>query len=250
MDSPKRVGYFQRMIIVTLALWAIARTILAIILFRHNRVMRAEMGMSSGLVLLWMLLGGGFMYFFRDRIKAFVEPMPGNWKLRFFLMATFLAMCEEVVTTLMTNCAPLFGVKMGEAYITASGNYLDVITCHSVIVFLPPFAAWTWLFSRYDFSPFESFVCFGIYGFLGEGIFGGLHLADLGFWIFVYGLMIYLPAYVFADHRGKHRVSWLQYLMGAVGPFVCTIPWVLLLKLTYLRHHPDIHFPPIKTGLQ
>ena len=44
-----------------------------------------------------------------------------------------LAMLEEVVTTSMTNCAPLFGVKIGEAYITASSNYFDVILRHSVV---------------------------------------------------------------------------------------------------------------------
>jgi hypothetical protein len=210
--------------------------------------MRAEMEMASGLVLLWVVLGGGLMYLFRDRIKAFLKPALLHWRVSFFVLATLLAMCEEVITTLMTNCAPLFGVKLGEAYITASANYFDVISCHSVVVFLPAFAAWTWLFSRYDFSPFETFVSFGIYGFFGEAIFGGFHLADVPFWILVYGLMIYLPAYVFADLRGKRQVGWLQYIMGAVGPFVCTVPWVLLLKLTFLRHHPDVHFPPIRTN--
>ena len=172
--------------------------------------------------------------------------MSANWRFSFFLLATAMAMSEEVITTLMTNCAPLFGVKLGEAYITASANYFDVIGCHSVVTFLPPFAIWAWLYSRYDYSPFEVFVCFGIYGFLGETIYGGFHPTEIGFWIFVYGLMIYLPAYVFADYRGKVKVSWLQYLMGSAGLFVGTIPWVLLLKLTVLRNHPDVHFPPIR----
>ena len=244
--SLNRVRHLQSAFVVALALWVVARTSLVTIASWHNRIMRAELGMASGLILLWIVLGGGLMYLFRDRIKAFLKPMSANWRISFFLLATLLAMCEEVVTTLMTNCAPLFGVKLGEAYITASANYFDVIACHSVVVFLPAFAAWTWLFSRYDYSPFEAFVSFGVYGFLGEAIYGGFHLADVGFWILVYGLMIYLPAYVFADHRGPRRVSWLQYVLGAVGPFVCTIPWVVLLRLTFLRHHPDIHFPPIR----
>lgn len=212
--------------------------------------MRAEMDMATGLVVLWIVLGGSLMYLFRDRIKGVLQPKVTHWKLGFFLMAVALAMCEEAVTTLMTNCAPLFGVKVGEAYITASANYLDVISCHSVITFLPPFAAWTWLLSRYDFSPFEAFICFGIYGFIGEGIFGGFHWFDIGFWIFVYGLMVYLPTYVFGQDRARHRASWQHYIIASIGPFVGTIPWVLLLKFTYLRHHPDIHFPPINTALQ
>ena len=69
-----------------------------------------------------------------------------------------MALLEEAVTTTMTNCAPLLGVSLGQAYITASSNYFDVILGHSVIVFVPQFAAWAWLLSRYDFQPAEVFL--------------------------------------------------------------------------------------------
>ncbi|MGO8698477.1 MAG: hypothetical protein ACLQVY_12240 [Limisphaerales bacterium] len=231
--------------ILTLALWMVGRTIYVLKVVWPQPIMRAVLEMAAGLVLFWVLLGGTLMYLFRDPIKARWLRLPCDWRVSFFLLATLLAMSEEVVTTLMTNCAPLLGVKAGQAYITASSNYFDVICCHSVVTFLPAFALWAWLLSRYDFSPFDAFLCFGIYGNIGEGIFGGFRPADTPFWIFVYGLMLYLPAYVFAGHRGKRRVSWLQYLMGSVGAMVCAIPWVLFLKLTLLRNHPDIHFPPI-----
>jgi hypothetical protein len=52
------------------------------------------------------------------------------------LFCTLLALAEEAVTTTMTNLAPLFGVKMGEVAITASANYIEVVTQHSVIVFV------------------------------------------------------------------------------------------------------------------
>jgi hypothetical protein len=250
MARANRSGNLQKVIFSALAILLVARTALVVITSRHNRVMRAEMDMASGLVLLWIVVGGGLMYLLRDRIKALLQPLAGRWRLWFFLMAVTLALCEEVVTTLMTNCAPLFGVKIGEAYITASTNYLDVVACHSVITFLPAFAVWTWLLSRYNFSPFETFICFGIYGFIAEAIFGGLRWLDIGFWIFVYGLMIYLPAYVFAQHRAKHKVRWMHYVIASVGPFFGTIPWVLLLKFTFLSHHPDVHFPPINTALK
>jgi hypothetical protein len=232
--------------ICSLALWTVGRTVFVTVVVWHNRIMKAELEMASGLILLWVIMAGGMMYLFRDAIKAGLERMRLDWRISFFLLATALAMSEEMITTLLTNCAPLLGVKLGEAYITASSNYFDVICCHSVVTFLPPFAAWTWLYSRYDFSPFEVFVSFGLYGMIGEGIFGGFRLADVPFWILVYGLMIYLPAYVFADRRGQRPVSWLQYLLGSVGPYALTVPWVLLLKFTLLRHHPDLHFPPIR----
>lgn len=55
------------------------------------------------------------------------------------------------MTTKMTNMAPLFGVKMGEAHITASANYLDVALCHSVVVLVPTCIAWALLLRYYDF---------------------------------------------------------------------------------------------------
>ena len=243
-----RTGTFQTAFVLALALWALGRTSLVLAGVWHSRVMRAEIGMASGLMLLWIVLGGGLMYLLRDRVKGVLRPVALDWRISFFLLATVLAMTEEVVTTVMTNCAPLFGVKLGEAYITASANYFDVICCHSVITFLPAFGAWTWLLSRYDFSPFEVVLCFGIYGAIAEGNYGGFRPSDVPFWILVYGLMIYLPVYVFAEQRGKRRVSWLQYVMGTIGPYVCSIPWVVLLKLTFLRHHPDVHFPPIQVA--
>jgi len=242
-----RVKRLQKSFILALGIWLLISTGAVTAISWHNRVQRAILGMGWGLITLWILAGGSLMYLFRDRLKAILERSPLNWKISFFLLATLLAMCEEAVTTSMTNCAPLFGVKPGEAYITASANYFDVIFCHSVVTFLPAFAAWAWLLARYDFSPFEVFLCFGIYGTLGESLYGGFqNLAEAGLWIFVYGLMVYLPAYVFADHRGRRRVSWPQYLMGTVGLFACTLPWVGFVKLVFLRHHPDIHFPPMR----
>jgi hypothetical protein len=231
--------------LAVLALWMLGRITFVTVAVWPRPVMRAVLEMASGLVLLWVGIGGTLMYVSRDRIKALCRQIPCDWRISFFLLAVLLAMSEEAITTLLTNCAPLFGVKVGEAYITASSNYFDVICCHSVITFLPAFAFWAWLLSRYDFSPFEAFVCFGIYGNIGEAIFGGFRPADSPFWMFVYGLMVYLPAYVFADRRGWRRVSWPQYLMGTAGAMACAMIWVLFLKLTMLRNHPDLHFPPI-----
>ena len=107
-----------------------------------------------------------------------------------------MALLEEAVTTTMTNLAPVLGVAIGQAYITASANYLDVVLGHSVIVFVPMFAAWAWLLSRYDFRPAEVFLLFGLTGTLAEaGTFGPQMLAMAGVWVWVYGLMVWLPAY-------------------------------------------------------
>ncbi len=100
-----RVECLRRTFIVGVALWVLVRTALVTLASWHSRIMRAEFGMASGLVLLWIVLGGGLMYLFRERIKSCLKPMAANWRLSFFLLATAMAMSEEVITTLMTNCA-------------------------------------------------------------------------------------------------------------------------------------------------
>ena len=138
----------------------------------------------------------------------------------------------------------MFGVPVGQAYITASANYLDVILGHSVIVFVPMFAAWAWLLSRYDFRPAEVFLLFGLTGTLAEtGTFGTQNLAMAGFWVWVYGLMVWLPAYALPGKPALPRPRPWHYLLALILPIACAIPVALIV----MRLHPmSVHFPPIK----
>lgn len=68
-----------------------------------------------------------------------------------------------------------------------------VVFTNSVIVFVPLFLCWGWLLSRYDFRPIEVLLLFGLTGTLAETItFGPQNLIQVGMWVFVYGLMVYL----------------------------------------------------------
>ena len=58
----------------------------------------------------------------------------------------------------MTNLAPWFGVKVGEAYITASTYYMDAVALPSVVMFVPMFVGWVVILMRYPFSPFSVFL--------------------------------------------------------------------------------------------
>lgn len=204
---------------------------------------RAVFGMVSGLLLLWVLAGGGIMYLFRDRLRAFVQRLPGDWRLKFVAFATFLALIEEAVTTGMTNLAPVFGVKPGEAYITASANYADVVLFHSVVVFVPMFIAWAWLLSRYDFSPFTVFLLFGLTGTLCEaGTFGPQNLTMFGMWVFVYGLMAYLPAYALPRDRGAREPKAWHYALAVIIPILAAIPVAVVVSLL---HPVALHFPKL-----
>lgn len=208
---------------------------------------RAVLGMGWGLILLWIMLGGILMHLFRDPIRSKLSRIRLDWRLKFVGLATLLALVEEAITTTMTNLAPLFGVKVGEAYITASANYLDVVVLHSVVMFIPLFVGWAVILCRYDFSPFAVFLLFGVTGTLAEMSYGGLqHALEFGLWIFVYGLMVYLPAYCLPAERGARPPRWWQYPLAVVVPF-CFIPLVplRLIASLFFPHHPDIHFPPL-----
>lgn len=207
-----------------------------------SQVMRAVVSMMLCVVAVWTVIGGTLGLRYRDRIRSWVLALPGTWQVKFVIFATTMALLEEVCTVTMTNCAPLFGLKIGQAYITASANYLDVVLGHSVIVFIPQYIAWAWLLTKYDLSPTAVFLVYGVQGILGEAMFGGpSHLVEV-FWIFIYGLMVYLPAYCIPVHRGARKpdvgiIPYLIVLLISPGPVAAAVMYL---------HPVKIHFPPIR----
>jgi hypothetical protein len=237
----RRQALFVRVLLV----WLVLSTTAVALINAHQRIGRAVIGMGCGLIVLWVLVGGALMYSQRDRIARVVRGIRLPSALKFVVFATVLALIEEAITTTLTNLAPLFGVKVGEAYITASADYLDVVLHHSVIVFVPLFICWAWLLSRYPFTAFHAFVLFGITGTLAEVSFGGLQqLPAFGMWCFVYGLMVWLPAYSSAEPRRPLPLRWWHYPLAVFVPFLFEIPWGLMLRL-FMVPHPPIHFPPL-----
>ena len=212
----------------------------------NNPATRAVAKMAIGLIISWVLVGGFLMYKFREGVRSFVLKIPGGWKTKFVIFAVILALIEEMITVTMTNLAPFFGVKIGEAYITASTNYFDVILFHSVLVFIPLFIGVAFLLKRYQFSPFAVFILFGILGTLLESIYSG-NLATLTIfyqWIFVYGLMVYLPAYSVPQDRGARPVRFWHYIIAIPYVFLLALPMVIAIVfvVTGILHHPNIHF--------
>lgn len=204
---------------------------------------RAVMLMSIGLVVLWICIGGTIMWTQRDRIRLWTSGWRLSPSLTFILFSTMLALLEEAVTVSMTNLAPLFGVPLGAAYITASANYFDVVALHSVVVFIPMFVCWAWMLSRWDFSPAEVFLLFGLTGFLAEAQFAGtLNFIQAPFWIFVYGLMVWLPAYCLPSNENRSRPRWWVYPIAMLLPIIFAMP---VAALVATLHPIPIHFPPI-----
>ena len=232
-------------LIFLLAGWTVLSTLaiflIAVLFMKPNS--RAVIFMGSGLVVLWIGLGGSLMLRMREWARGFALGIPLPWQFKFILFCTLLALTEEAVTVSMTNLAPLLGVPLGAAYITASANYLDVVGFHSVVVFVPMFVAWAWMLQRWSFSPKAVFLLFGLTGFWIESTFAGtLNLAQAPFWVFVYGLMVYLPAYSLGPGEEAKRPAWWQYGLAIILPIVFAIPVAIVIGWL---HPYRIHFPPI-----
>jgi hypothetical protein len=236
-----------RILVGCLAGWMVVVSGLVLVLSWTNPVQRAVVGMAWGLIVLWMGGCGLAMWHWRETWRRLAARIRVPWGLKFVLGCILLALTEEAITTLMTNCAPLFGVRMGQAYITASAGYFDVVLYHSVVIFVPMFIGWAVMLRRWRFSPFAVFVLFGLTGLLAETVtFGPQNLGNFAFWIFVYGLMVWLPAYGVPTERPAHPPRWWAYPLAVVIPFlflpldVVLAPWLWLTP-----QHPAIHFPPI-----
>ncbi len=205
--------------------------------------------MASGLILIWIWTCGALMYWYRDRIRVLVLASGLNWRLGFVLFCTLLACLEEAVTVTMTNLAPLFGSRIGEAYITASTNYLDVILFHSAVVFIPYFIVLAWLLGRWNFSPFAVFVSFGIVGTVAEAIFAGNLSVLVGFpmWAFVYGLMVWLPTYCLPQGRGARPVGLVGHLVLPFAIFALAMPLIvpIVYVISVVLGHPAIDFAEV-----
>ena len=186
--------------------------------------------MAWGLILIWILLFGSLMYLNRDRIREWVLKIPLPWWVKFPVFCTVLALVEEAVTVTMTNLGPLFGVEIGEAFITASANYLHTVLFHSVIVFIPMFLVWTVILHYYQLPPNHVFLLFGLTGSLAEMSISPTNILA-GFWFFVYGLMIYLPAYSLPARESSPTPTWWIYPLAVLAPLLSPI---LLLPVTPL----------------
>jgi hypothetical protein len=199
-------------------------------LFSDDPHARAKVLMGFFLVLFWCFGFGLLSYYVRDRFKQLFTAIRFPWQIKFIVCAITLAMLEEVVTVSLTNAAPLLGSQTGKAMITVSTNYGKVVFLNSVWpVFVPWILAWAVLLSRYDFPANHVFLLFGLVGTIAETHFG-LSALIAGFWFFVYGLMVYLPAYSLPP-RKTTPLRWWHYAYTLVLPFLFMLPWGLFYAL-------------------
>ena len=203
-EAPLTTDRVTRRLLVGVGVYSILLVgILNLIVLTSGKVReKAIFLMADGMILLWIIVGGSLTPFLKKRLVPRLAAIPIGWRLRFVMLSTIMALIEEVITTSMTNLAPVFGTTPEEAHITASTNYFTVVCFHSVVVIAPMFVAWAWMLSRWDFSPLKVLLLFGLTGSLAEASLNWTSLIG-GFWVFVYGLMVYLPACTVPADRGQ-----------------------------------------------
>jgi hypothetical protein len=209
---------------------------------------RAIVLMGWGLILIWCFAGGLVQYSLRNIARRFVGPFAVPPSVVFILFATGLFCVEEAVATAMTDCAPLLGVKIGQAYITASTNYIRVVLLHSGPVIVPLLFGWTVVLRKWSFSPFAVFLMFGLTGAALESFFQGFawgKLAEFALWIFVYGNMVWLPVYCLPKDRGATRPTWLSYPLAPILAVLAALPLLAIFGAIVGRffHPPPLEFP-------
>jgi hypothetical protein len=235
-SSGNPTSWLSRGLVWVFGVWCAGVTLLLVLLQQNatDLAMRAIARMAIGLALVWIIGGGTLSLRLRRPARRWLQRHAHHWQLVFVLCVTGMALLEEAITTTMTNLAPLWSVSIAQAHITASGNYLDVVLLHSVIVFVPMFIAWAWLLTRYDFTPSAVFILYGITGVLAEsGTFGAQNVAAAGFWVYVYGLMMFLLAYAIPPQETKRKPGVGASVLAIVLPIVAAIPVVILVQVVH-----------------
>ena len=243
-QPPPRRDRIARWLLIAIGIYSVLLvSFLNLIILLSDTVKdRAIILMADGMIVLWIIVGGSLTPMLRRRLVPRVTAIPLDWRVRFVLFCTAMALIEEAITTTMTNLAPVFGSTPEEAHITASTNYFVVVCFHSVVVFVPMFFAWALMLSRWDFSPLKVLLLFGITGSLAEGSINPTSLIG-GFWVFVYGLMVYLPACTVPQDRGAKPLRWWHYPVAIFLPFpfvVFAAPVILLRQWLGIEFLPGV----------
>ena len=201
-----------------------------------TQVDRAIVTMALGLIIVWGVFFARVQVIFMRLLKP--KYLARFWYfLSVILGMISLALVAEMVSTTMTQTAYLWKLSPNDAYITASPNYIEVVTRHSVIVFIPQFIGIAFLHYHYAFKPIAWFIIYGLMGYVNERLaFGAVaSWVSIPFWMIVYGWIAYLPTYLIIPKRKRRSVKWFHYGLAFAFPLALSIPWALVI-ITWLHN--------------
>jgi hypothetical protein len=205
-------------------------SILIILLSRDNNPYQGEIIISMSLFLF--LVWNGFILFVVNKIDTF-KRIKDHVGLYFVVWTLAFALIEEAIAVTATNMfSYLFSVSPYDYFITASPLYFEVISKHSVIVFLPLIIVWGIVLEYKRFSVYAIYILFGLNGLIGEWIaFGNINWIAIVYWIIVYGNMVLIPS-MLLDSKSKNA-GVLMHIIMIVLPLIISI-LVIILRIIVL----------------
>ncbi len=200
-----------------------------------TRIDLAVVTMALGLLTLW----GGLLAAIQWRLMRHISIRVRSFRypvLASFLMMVGLALIAEVVSTTMTNTAPLWGLSTDEAFITASANWWVVVSRHSVIVFLPQLWMVSWLHQHLSLRAFHWFIVYGLIGYVNEWLAFGeaASWVSVPFWMIIYGWIVYLPTTIVQSKNTRQSFRWSHSVLAFIGPLLLSMPWALFVHWLFL----------------
>ncbi len=185
----------MKKLIMYLGVWLVFSTSVLTFLIQDNLLQLTAVKMLWCLIIFWVFLCGSIIYFSRNLFWKYYLKITWPFWIKFTTFATLFFLIEEAIATAINYY--FYPITKGMVMLTASTNYLEVIMKHSVFVFIPIFIIFSIFIKSFKLNPTKSFLYFGIVGTLAEISIGGLtSLLQFAMWIFVYGLIVYLPSRV------------------------------------------------------
>ena len=185
----------MRKLIIWLGVWLVFSTSVLTFLVRDNMLQLTAVKMLWCLIIFWVFVCGSLIYLFRNLFWKYYLKISWPFSIRFTVFATIFFLIEEFMAVSINNY--FYPVTKGVVMLTASTNYWEVVSQHSVVIFIPILIIFSLFIKFFKLNPQKSFLYFGIIGTLAEISIGGvMSLLEFAMWIFVYGLMVYLPSRV------------------------------------------------------
>lgn len=188
---------------------------------------RAAIVMQWGSFIIWVVIMG---FFLAPSIASFVSGLVKSFgfgqKSIFIVGATALALIEEAVAIFLNNNVSTSLSTSSGTILTATRNYFELVTQKSVVVFIPMFIVWAYLLKNKHYSAEEAFLYFGLTGILAEFWFmpGPLIFIAGGFWMLVYGAMVYAPAVLLVGKKEKFDFSFRRAIFAIFLSFLAATP--------------------------
>jgi hypothetical protein len=106
-----RTDRITRWLLIAIGIYSgLLVTLLNVVVLSSDKAKdRAIFLMADGLILAWIIVGGSLTPMLCRCLVPRLAAIPLDWRVRFVLLCTAMALLEEVITTTMTNLAPLLG---------------------------------------------------------------------------------------------------------------------------------------------